>query len=233
MVAERAGAGRIELCANLHDGGTTPSAGLIGAAKATIAIPVFVLIRPRGGAFVYSRDDLEVMRRDVGVARGEGADGIVTGALDANGQIDLSIIGELIETAAGLPVSFHRAFDVAPDLPRALEMLIGAGVGRVLTSGGASTAIEGAETIARLVGQARDRITVMAGGGIRENNVREVIAATRVREVHARIASVSRAATAGSSRAVRLRKPLPEDENAWEEIDEARMRALVGLTHTR
>ncbi|MEO7823383.1 MAG: copper homeostasis protein CutC [Gemmatimonadaceae bacterium] len=233
MVAERAGAGRVELCANLHDGGTTPSAGLIGAVKARVRIPVFVLIRPRGGGFVYGRDDIGVMRRDVVVARGEGADGIVIGALDENGQVNVAMIGELTGAAQGLPVSFHRAFDVAPDLPNALEMLIGAGVSRVLTSGGAATAIEGAETIARLVEQARGRITVMAGGGIRENNVREVIAITRVSEVHARIASVSQSATAGSSRAVRLRKPLPEEENAWEEIDEMRMRALVGLTHTK
>lgn len=194
---------------------------------------MFVLIRPRGGGFVYGRDDMEVMRRDVGAARGEGADGIVIGALDANGRVDVPMIGELTEAARGLPVSFHRAFDVTPDLPHALEVLVGAGVRRVLTSGGAATALEGAATIARLVDQARGRITVMAGGGIRENNVREVIAATGVNEVHARIASVSHSATTGSSRAVRLRKPLPEDENAWEEIDEARMRALVGLTRAK
>lgn len=201
--------------------------------KAKARIPVFVLIRPRAGGFVYGPDDIEVMRRDVVVARGEGADGIVIGALDASGQVDVAMIGELTEAAGELPVSFHRAFDVTPDLPNALEVLIGAGVSRVLTSGGAATAIEGAETITRLVEQARGRITVMAGGGIRENNILEVIASTGVSEVHARIVSVSRSAAVSSSRAVRLRKPLPEDENAWEEIDEMRMRALVDLARTR
>ncbi len=169
------------------------------------------------------------MRRDVEVARAEGADGVVLGALDANGRIDLAIIGELIETARGLPVGFHRAFDGTPDPEQALEILIGAGVSRVLTSGGAATALEGTSTIALLVDQARSRITVMAGGGIRENNVREIIASTGVSEVHARISSRAHSATEDSSRTVRLRKPLPEDENTWEEIDEKRMRALIGL----
>jgi len=228
IIAERAGAGRIELCAGLNDGGTTPSAGLIGAVKAKVRIPVFVLIRPRGGGFVYSDSDVDVMRRDIEVARAEGVDGIVIGGLDANGRIDLPMISELIRTARGLPVSFHRAFDTTPDLGQALEILVGAGVSRVLTSGGTATALEGAPTIASLVKQARGRITVMAGGGIRENNVREVIAATGVSEVHARIASLFRT-TADSHRNVPLRKPLPQDENAWEEIDESRMRALVGL----
>ena len=230
IIAERAGAGRVELCANLNDGGTTPSAGLIGAVKARVRVPVSVLIRPRGGRFVYSNAEMEVMRRDVRVARAEGADGIVIGGLDTSGLVDVAMIGELTGTAQGLPVSFHRAFDATTDLAQALEMLIGAGVGRVLTSGGAATAVEGATTIARLVDQARGRITVMAGGGIRENNVREIITTTGVSEVHARISSVSHSAAEGSSRAVRLRKPLPEDENAWEEIDEMRMRALIGLT---
>jgi len=194
--------------------------------RARIRIPVFVLIRPRGGSFAYSDADAEVMTRDIEVARGQGADGVVLGALDAKGGINLAVIGELTEAARGMPLSFHRAFDATPDPAQALEMLIGAGVSRVLTSGGAATAIEGAVTIARLVDQARGRITVMAGGGIRENNVREVIARTGVSEVHARISSISPPTT---GRAVRLRKPLPEDENAWEEIDEMRMRALIDL----
>ncbi|MBC7788809.1 MAG: copper homeostasis protein CutC [Anaerolineae bacterium] len=229
IIADRAGASRVELCANLNDGGTTPSTGLIGAVRARIRIPAFVLIRPRGGGFVYSHDDMAVMSRDVEVARGEGADGIVTGALDAHGRVDIAMIAQLTEAARELPVSFHRAFDATPDLAQALEMLIGAGVSRVLTSGGAATALEGVATIARLVDQARGRIAVMAGGGIREHNVREVIARTGVSEVHARIGSVSHSATEGSSRALRLRKPFPENENVWEELDEMRMRALIGL----
>lgn len=229
IVAERAGAGRVELCANLNDGGTTPSAGLIGAVKGRVGIPVFVLIRPRGGGFVYSDDDMDVMRRDVAVACAEGADGLVIGALDASGGVDVAITTELVNEARGLPVTFHRAFDSTRDPAQALEVLIDTGVQRVLTSGGAATALEGAGTIARLVDQSRNRITVIAGGGIRENNVRDVVATARVTEIHARITSLAHSAAGSSGRVVRLRKALPEDENAWEEIDEMRLRAMISL----
>ena len=200
IAAERAGAHRVELCASLDDGGTTPRAGLIRVAKTRINIPVFVLIRPRGGDFVYSAAEIEVMKRDVELARSEGAAGIVTGALDDKGRVEIATTRALIEAAGGLPVTFHRAFDAASDLSTALELLIDAGVSRVLTSGGANTALEGAHTIARLVEQSNGRITIVAGGGIRAHNVREVIARTGVPEIHARM------------------------------TDETQMRALVGLS---
>ena len=220
----------MELCANLYDGGTTPSAGLIAAVKERIRIPMVVLIRPRGGGFVYSQEDVEVMKRDVEVARAHGADGIVIGALDATGRVSTGVTRDLTEQASGLPVTFHRAFDLTSDLAASLEKLIDAGVRRVLTSGGASTALDGADAIKRLVDQAADRIVIMAGGGIRENNVREVVARTGVSEVHARISSVNQTAEGTSRPGVRLRKPLPSDENAWEELDESRMRTLVDIT---
>ena len=219
----------MELCASLHDGGTTPSAGLIAAVKTRIRIPVFVLIRPRGGGFVYSEEDVDVMKRDVEVARAHGADGIVIGALDANGNVSAAITGELTEQARGLPVTFHRAFDVTSDLAASLEMLVDAGVSRVLTSGGAPNALEGAIAIRRLVVQAAQRIVILAGGGIREHNVREVVAQTGVAEVHARVGSVIHHEEGASGSGVRLRKPMPSDENAWEELDESRMRTLVDL----
>ena len=197
--------------------------------KARVDIPVFVLIRPRGGGFVYSDDDMDVMRRDVAVACAEGADGLVVGALDADGRVDGTIATELVEEARGRPVTFHRAFDSTRDPAQALEVLVDIGVERVLTSGGAATALEGAGTIARLVDQARGRIIVMAGGGIRENNVRDVVATTRVTEIHARITSLAHSGAGAAGRVVRLRKRLPEDENAWEEIDETRMRAMISL----
>ena len=187
IAAERSGADRLELCANLDDGGTTPSPGLIRAAKSRITIPVFVLIRPRAGGFVYSEDEIDVMKRDVEFARSEGADGIVTGALDDKGGVDVATTRALIDAAGPLPVTFHRAFDSASDLSTALEVLIDAGVTRVLTSGAAGTAIEGAAAIARLVNQAKGRIIIVAGGGIREHNAREVIARTGVTEIHARM----------------------------------------------
>lgn len=188
-----------------------------------------MLIRPRGGGFVYSGEDVEVMKRDVEIARDAGADGIVLGALDSGSVVDPAITSGLVNASRGLAVTFHRAFDATSDLASALEMLIDAGVSRVLTSGGAATALEGAEMIARLVGQAGNRIVVMAGGGIREHNVREIIARTGVSEVHARIGSLTQSSAERVTPPVRLRKPLPADENVWEEIDEVRMRALIGL----
>lgn len=187
LAAERAGADRIELCDNLSDGGTTPGAGLIAAVAERTQLPVFVLIRPRAGGFVYSDDEFDVMIRDVELAGRMGIAGIVTGALTPDGRVDAERTHTLVKAAAGLPVTFHRAIDSAVDLPTALEEAIEAGASRVLTSGGAATALEGVDLIAALVDQARKRITIIAGGGIREHNVRDVIARTGVREVHARL----------------------------------------------
>jgi len=223
--------GRIELCANLSDGGTTPSAGLMAMATERTRIQVVALIRPRGGGFVYTDDELAVMEHDIELGLSVGVLGFAVGALTTDGEIDAARTSAFVRAANGAPVTFHRAFDFAANLSEALEHLIDIGVTRVLTSGGAPTAQEGADSIARLVDQARGRIIVMAGGGIRENNVREIIARTGVSEVHARIGSVVHPSprAVGGDRSVRLRKPLPEDENAWEELDEARMRALIDL----
>lgn len=152
-----------------------------------------MLVRPRGGDFVYSADEVDVMKRDIDVARQHGAAGIVTGALDHDRKVDVATTRQLVQASARLPVTFHRALDFARSLTEALEDVIKIGVSRVLTSGGAPTALEGVEVIARLVDQASDRITVMAGGGIREHNVRDVIARAGVREVHARATSRLRA----------------------------------------
>jgi len=187
LAAERAGADRIELCDNLSDGGTTPGAGLIVAVAEGTQLPVFVLIRPRAGGFVYSDDEFDVMIRDIELAGRMGVAGIVTGALTPDGRVDAERMRNLVKAAAGLPVTFHRAIDFAMNLPAALEEAIEAGASRVLTSGGAATAWEGMDLIAALVDQARKRITIIAGGGIREHNVRDVIARTGVREVHARL----------------------------------------------
>jgi copper homeostasis protein len=233
LSAEGAGVGRIELCANLNDAGTTPSAGLIAAAAKRVGIPVFALIRPRGGDFVYSADELDLMRHDIELAMSFGVHGFATGTLKPNYTIDAAGTKSLIRAAGDLPITFHRAFDFTPDLPEALEQLIDCGVKRVLTSGAAQSALEGADMIARLVDKAGDRITIVAGGGIRENNVREVIARTGVSEVHARIGSPTAAAAPLEARALTLRKPFPALESAHEELDEKKMRRLVDLAGVR
>jgi copper homeostasis protein len=187
LAAERAGADRIELCDNLGEGGTTPDGGLVAAIVERIRIPVFVLIRPRAGDFFYSESEFDVMMRDIELTRTMGIAGIVTGALNANGRVAVKRTRSLVKAAGGLPVTFHRAIDSAADLPVALDDAIEAGVSRVLTSGGAATAREGVDVITALVKQARERVSIVAGGGIREHNVREVLARTGAHEVHGRL----------------------------------------------
>jgi copper homeostasis protein len=227
LAAERGGARRLELCDALFDGGTTPSAGMIAACKAAVSIPVFVIIRPRGGGFVYSDAERDVMRRDVVVARELGADGVVIGGLRPDGGVDLALVRSLVEAAQELPVTFHRAFDLTPDLEASLESLADAGVQRILTSGGAPTAAEGATTLAALVRRAGSRLVVMAGGGVREENVRSLVSVSGVREVHVRLTRLVHVGQSPARYGVRVRKSLPEDEAVWEETDESRVRGFV------
>ena len=213
LAAERGGARRLELCDALFDGGTTPSAGMIAACRDRVSIPVFVIIRPRGGGFVYSEPELDVMRRDIEAARGLGANGVVLGVLRRDGDIDEQQTRSLVDAAGDLPVTFHRAFDFARDPGAAMETVISAGITRILTSGGAPTAREGVATLASLVRQAGDRLVVMAGGG--------------VREVHVRLTRLTRGDGPPLRPGLRVRKALPDDEAAWEETDEARIRRFV------
>jgi copper homeostasis protein len=186
LAAEHAGVDRIELCANLNEGGTTPSQALIASVVERSKLRVFVMVRPRGGGFVYSDDDFTAMVRDIELIGAMSIAGIVTGVLTSEAQVDVEHMRILVQAAGGLPVTFHRAIDSTVNIPAALEDAIEAGASRVLTSGGAATALEGTDVIAALVNQARGRISIVAGGGIREHNAREVIARTGVREVHAR-----------------------------------------------
>jgi copper homeostasis protein len=186
LAAEAGGAHRIELGVQLDLGGTTPPAGLIYAAVARLGIPLFVLIRPRAGDFVYHKAELETMRHQVAVARALGAGGVVIGGVTATGEVDDTLVAELRRTATPLPVTFHRAFDVVREPRVALERLISLGVERVLTSGQAPTAVEGAELLAALVRHAESRIGIVAAGGVRAHNVGELVRRTRVTEVHSR-----------------------------------------------
>jgi copper homeostasis protein len=227
LAAERGGARRVELCDALFDGGTTPSAGMIAACKASVSIPVFVMIRPRGGGFVYSASERDVMCRDIGIARDLGADGVVIGGLLPNGDVDVRLVRMLVDAAHGLPVTFHRAFDLTPNLEASLESLADAGVQRVLTAGGASSAAEGAAALATLVRRAGSRVVVLAGGGVREVNVRRLVSISGVREVHVRLTRLTRGEAPPARGELRVRRPLPEDETAWEETDEQRVRSFV------
>jgi copper homeostasis protein len=183
--AERGGATRLELCSSLIEGGVTPSAGLIELTRAAVSIGVFVMIRPRGGDFYYDAEEFEIMQRDIAAAKRLGADGVVFGLLDVNGNIDIVRTRELVELARPLGVTFHRAFDMTPDLFRALEDICGAGVDRLLTSGGEQTAPQGSVTIAKLVEKAQGRIAIMPGSGIKPENARALVEQTGVRELHA------------------------------------------------
>ena len=230
VAAERGGAGRLELCDNLYDGGTTPSAGMISAVKAAVRIPVFVMVRPRGGSFCYSDAELGVMRLDIEAARMLGADGIVTGVLTADARVHPEPMRPLLDAAGELPTTFHRAFDRTPDLPGSLEALLAMGVKRVLTSGGAPSALEGVSQIGSLVKQGAGALTVVAGGGVREDNVQEIVHRAGVSEVHVRGTRLLTRGNAGRQ-ALRLRKDLPADEGAWEETDERRIKEFVRLAN--
>lgn len=182
--AEAGGADRVELCDNLVEGGTTPSAGLIRIVRENISIGLQVMIRPRGGDFLYSPEELEVMRHDIAVARSLGADGVVFGCLTAEGTVDIQKCRELISLARPMNVTFHRAFDMLQDPVQSLEDLITLGVDRVLTSGLEPDVVAGKTTIADLVRQSGNRIIILAGGGVRVHNVKDLIATTQVKEIH-------------------------------------------------
>ncbi|SDJ99187.1 copper homeostasis protein [Catalinimonas alkaloidigena] len=184
VAAQTGGADRVELCENLFDGGTTPTAGTIATARRHLTIPMMVMIRPRGGDFLYSDLEWEVMEHDVKTAKDLGADGLVTGILTPDGRVDMRRMEQFMRWADPLPVTFHRAFDVVRDPLEALENLLDLGVARILTSGQESTAWEGADLIRELVLHAGDRLIILPGGGITDRNLQKLVDHTGVREVH-------------------------------------------------
>jgi copper homeostasis protein len=184
VAAERAGAARIELCANLAEQGTTPELRTLEEARTRLAIPIVVMIRPRAGGFAYTSDELATMERDIARARAAGAAGVALGTLTPDGAVDLPVLRALLRAAGPLETVFHRAFDAIPDKEEALEALIDAGVTRVLTSGGAPTALEGLPAIAALVARARGRVAVMPGGEVDAPAATALVRQAGVRELH-------------------------------------------------
>ncbi|MDB5151951.1 MAG: copper homeostasis protein CutC [Mucilaginibacter sp.] len=186
LAAQEGGAIRVELCDNLNEGGTTPSYGQILLARKMLDIKLYPLIRPREGDFLYTDIEFEIIKADVKYCIEAGCDGIVIGILNADGSIDKQRCSELVHMAKlrGLGVTFHRAFDLCADMNQALEDIIEMGCERILTSGGKSTAIEGANVIARLIDKAAGRIIIMPGSGIDETTVADLIHFTKATEIH-------------------------------------------------
>ncbi|MDR2497994.1 MAG: copper homeostasis protein CutC [Tannerellaceae bacterium] len=182
--AEAGGARRVELCAGIPEGGTTPSYGEIRTARSLVSIGIHVIIRPRGGDFLYSSNEIRSMQYDIEMAKDLGADGYAMGCLMPDGNIDTGLLQQLVRAASPLPVTFHRAFDVCRDPFLGLEQIIDCGCARLLTSGQAPDAVQGIALIADLIRRAAGRIVIMPGCGVREHNIARIEAETGATEFH-------------------------------------------------
>jgi copper homeostasis protein len=191
LAAQRGGAHRIELCSDLSSGGLTPVVELIRLTREQVRLPIFTMIRPRAGDYVYSGAEFAQMQREITAVAEMGVDGVVLGILTGDGRVNVKRTRELVEQARPLSVTFHRAFDVTTDLRESLEDVIQAGAGRILTSGGGRSAIEGRTQLAELVQQARGRVIIVPGAGITGSNVELVARETGAGEFHAGLSSVA------------------------------------------
>lgn len=184
IAAQDGGADRVELCAGIPEGGTTPSAGMIRSARESIDIALNVIIRPRGGDFLYSDEEVGEMLYDIALAKDYGADGLVFGALTPDGDIDMETMARLMQAAGDTPVTFHRAFDHARDPFDALEKIKGLGCRRILTSGQKATAELGIGMLSRLVDRSGGQIIIMPGCGVNASNIAHIAAGTSAHEFH-------------------------------------------------
>ncbi len=182
--AQQLGASRIELCDNLKEGGTTPSYGTIIQAKEYLDIPIMVIIRPRGGNFVYSKYEIEIMKKDIKLCKEVGVKGVVFGVLDENDFINKIVMKELIDLAKPLDITFHMAFDEIKDKEKALEELIELNVDRILTKGCKTNAFDGKKIIKKLTNKGENKIIILPGGGIIKENYLDIINYTKAKEVH-------------------------------------------------
>ncbi|HXV59861.1 MAG TPA: copper homeostasis protein CutC [Vicinamibacteria bacterium] len=184
VAAQAGGAARVELCTALLEGGLTPSAGAIALARRRLRIGLHVIVRPRGGDFLYTETEHEVMLEDINAAKQLGADGVVIGVLDPRGNVDRDRTRALVERARPMAVTFHRAFDMAREPFEALESLVELGVDRLLTSGQEESAMAGLDLLRQLIEEAGERIIVMPAGSIHERNIEKIARETRASELH-------------------------------------------------
>lgn len=186
LQAAAAGADRIELCDNLAQGGTTPGPGTLKMTRSALALPIHVIIRPRGGSFHYSDDEVAIQCYDIAYCRELGFDGVVLGALDADGHLDTAVMTQLLTQAAGMAVTFHMAFDTLPrdEQFAAIDWLAAAGVSRILTRGGPGSAAQNLEHLRALIAYASDRLIILPGGGINRDNLHAIARATGAKELH-------------------------------------------------
>lgn len=226
LAAAAGGADRIELCENTAEGGTTPSLGTLEAVRRIPGVKVHVMIRPRGGDFLYTDAEFDIMLRDTELARQAGADGIVIGILRPDATVDVERCRRLVDAARGLNVTFHRAFDWVADPLRALEDVIATGCNRILTSGQAPNALAGAPRIAELVKASRGRITLLVGGGVNERNVSEILRLTGATEVHGSLRGVQLTRMAVRPPDVSLGAPPDWPADAIPVADTTRIRAV-------
>lgn len=227
LAAARGGARRIELCAGLVEGGVTPSIGMIGRVWERVDLGIHLLVRPRGGDFLYDEDELALMRDDIAAAGDAGMDGVVLGALREDGRIDEPALAGLLAAARPMSVTFHRAFDLCRDPAAALDLLIAHGVDRVLTSGQAPTAEQGIPLLRTLVERAAGRIGILAGGGIAADNVARIVRETGVREVHVSARSARPSRMAFRRDGIPMGKPYAPDEYRRAETDPERIGEIV------
>ena len=184
IAAQAGGADRVELCDNLYEGGTTPSAGTIESARRNLTIKLHVIIRPRGGDFLYSAAEYNIMKHDIELCREYGVDGVVLGILTADGDVDAERTARLVELAKPMAVTFHRAFDMCNDPISGLEDVISTGADHLLTSGHKNMAQDGTALIHDLIHRAGDRLIIMPGGGLNESNIARIARETDAREFH-------------------------------------------------
>ncbi|XP_063963690.1 copper homeostasis protein cutC homolog [Lytechinus pictus] len=234
IAAENGGASRVELCSNLFEGGTTPSIGMLQVIKKECPdLPVFVLIRPRGGDFVYSMLEIEVMKQDIKLMKEHGADGFVLGVLTSDGNVDKDKCRELMDLCRPLPMTFHRAFDMCVDAYGALEDIISLGFDRLLTSGQESTVLEGLPMIADLVTRARGRIAIMPGGGITERNLQRILDGSGVKEFHCSARTSRQSQSTYRNTAVSMGAALRPPEFTLKCADSDLIRRLRGIQTER